>query len=394
MASGEVVERTYSADDEAQLRRKLEEKGLLVLSSRRRGTWRRIGGSARRRPRPGRREFIVFNQQLAALLKAGLPLVESLDVLRQRIESPSFRSMLDDVHGRVRAGEALSEAFDAQRPALPGVYAASLKAGEKSGDLDHVLRRYVAHAKALDAVRRKTLSALVYPAVLLGLSLLVVAIIVLRVVPEFAGFYDGLGADLPLVTRAMMAISALVRAHLPLVLLVPAAAGAAAWTWMRRPDRGAFVDRVLLRAPRIGAVVARYATSQLARTLATLLGGGMPLVSALDVASRSVGNRHVARQLDVAGREVREGRSLAAALAARGVFPGVAIRMVEVGEATGSLQEMLGSVADFFDEEIETILARFMTLLEPILLVVMGVVIAGLLLALYMPLLQLGTLVQ
>lgn len=163
---------------------------------------------------------------------------------------------------------------------------------------------------------------------------------------------------------------------------------------MRRPGRGAFVDRVLLRAPRIGAVVARYATSQLARTLATLLGGGMPLVSALDVASRSVGNRHVARQLDVAGREVREGRSLAAALDARGVFPGVAIRMVEVGEATGSLQEMLGSVADFFDEEIETTLARFMTLLEPILLVVMGVVIAGLLLALYMPLLQLGTLVQ
>lgn len=393
MASGEIVERTYSADDEAQLRRELEAKGLLVLSSRRRGTWRRIGESARRRRRPGRREFIVFNQQLAALLKAGLPLVESLDVLRRRIEGP-FRAMLDDVHGRVRAGEALSEAFDAQRPALPGVYAASLKAGEKSGSLDHVLRRYVAHAKTLDAVRRKTLSALVYPAVLLGLSLLVVAIIVLRVVPEFAGFYDGLGADLPLVTRVIMAVSALIRAHLPLVLLVPAAAGAAAWIWMRRPGRGAFVDRVLLRAPRIGAVVARYATSQLARTLATLLGGGMPLVSALDVASRSVGNRHVARQLDVAGREVREGRSLAAALDARGVFPGVAIRMVEVGEATGSLQEMLGSVADFFDEEIETTLARFMTLLEPILLVVMGVVIAGLLLALYMPLLQLGTLVQ
>ena len=392
-ASGEVVEGVYAAEDEAHLRRELERQGLLVLSLRRRGglSW---PGRATRGRGVARREFIVFNQELATLLRAGLPLVESLDILRQRVDNPRFRALLDDVHRRVRSGEALSEAFEAQGGAVPGVYTASLLAGEKSGSLEQVVRRYVAHAKTMAEVRRKTISAMIYPAILLGLSLLVVAIIVLRVVPEFAGFYGGLGAELPFVTRAIMALSEIVRGYLLPIVLAAAAAAAALWRWLRQPDRGAVVDRLLLRVPLAGALAGKYATSQLSRTLATLLGGGIPLVAALDVAGRSIGNRHVCRQLDIVSREVREGQALSASLAGRGIFPAVAVKMVEVGEATGALQDMLNSVADFFDEEIDTTLARFMTLLEPILLVVMGIVIAGMLIALYMPLLQLGTLVQ
>lgn len=393
MASGEIVEGVYAAEDEAHLRRELERKGLLVLSLQRRGGLRWPGRAPRGRG-IAQREFIVFNQELATLLGAGLPLVESLDILRQRVDTPRFRALLDDVHRRVRSGEALSEAFDAQGGAVPGVYTASLLAGEKSGSLEQVVRRFVAHAKVMAEVRRKTISALIYPAILLGLSLLVVAIIVLQVVPEFAGFYGGLGAELPLVTRAIMAVSELVRGYLLPIVLGLAAAGAASWRWLRRPERSAVVDRLLLRMPLAGALAGKYATSQLSRTLATLLGGGIPLVTALDVAGRSIGNRHVCRQLDVVSREVREGQALSASMAARGIFPVVAVKMVEVGEATGALQEMLNSVADFFDEEIDTTLGRFMTLLEPILLVVMGIVIAGMLIALYMPLLQLGALVQ
>ena len=392
-ASGEVVEGVYAAEDEAHLRRELERQGLLVLSLRRRGGFRWPAPATQGRG-VAHREFIVFNQELATLLRAGLPLVESLDILRQRVDNPRFRALLDDVHRRVRAGEALSEAFEAQGSAVPGIYTASLLAGEKSGSLEQVVRRYVAHAKTMAEVRRKTISAMIYPAILLGLSLLVVAIIVLRVVPEFAGFYGGLGAELPLVTRAIMALSELVRGYLLPIVLAAAATAAALWRWLRQPGRGAVVDRLLLRVPLAGALAGKYATSQLSRTLATLLGGGIPLVAALDVAGRSIGNRHVCRQLDIVSREVREGQALSASMAARGIFPVVAVKMVEVGEATGALQDMLNSVADFFDEEIETTLARFMTLLEPILLVVMGIVIAGMLVALYMPLLQLGTLVQ
>lgn len=399
-ASGEVVEGVYAAEDEAQLRRALEQKGLLVLSLHpRRGlqrsrVLRRPGASVRRNRRVGRREFIVFNQELATLLKAGLPLVESLDILRRRVDDPPLRAMLDDVHGRVRSGEALSEAFAAQAPAVPGVYTASLLAGEKSGSLEQVVRRYAAHARVLAEVRRKTLSALIYPALLLALSLLVIAIIVLQVVPEFAGFYGGLGAELPLVTRAILGVSELVRGHFAVLALVFGLAGGGLWAWMRRPGRSALVDRLLLRVPLAGAVTGKYAASQLSRTLATLLGGGLPLVDALDVAGRAIGNRHVAGELDTVSREVREGQALSASMAARGVFPPVAVKMVEVGESTGALQEMLDSAADFFDEEIDTTLGRLMTLIEPVLLVVMGVVIAGMLLALYMPLLQLGTLVR
>ena len=235
---------------------------------------------------------------------------------------------------------------------------------------------------------------MIYPAVLLGLSLVVVGIIVLRVVPEFADFYSGLGADLPLITRAIMATSEILRGYLLLIMIVLTGAGVALWFWARQPGRGALIDQLILRTPGIGAIAGKFATSQLSRTLATLLGGGIPLVSALDVAGRSIGNRHFARQLDVVSREVREGQPLAGAMAARGIFPSVAVKMVEVGESTGALQDMLNSVADFFDEEVETTLGRFMTLVEPVLLVIMGIVIAGMLLALYMPLLQLGTLVQ
>lgn len=393
-ASGEVVEGIYPAEDEAHLRRELEEKGLLVLSLRRRGGFAWSSPSRRPGRRVGQREFIVFNQELATLLKAGLPLVESLDILRQRVENPMFKQMLDDVHERVRSGEALSEAFSAQIPALPGVYTASLLAGEKSGSLEEVVRRYVRHAQILSAIRRKTLSAMIYPAILLGLSLVVVGIIVLRVVPEFSNFYRGLGAELPFITRAIMTTSEILRSYLLLIVVGLAAAGLGFWYWLRQPGRGAMVDQFILRTPGIGVIAGKFATSQLARTLATLLGGGIPLVSALDVAGRSIGNRHYTRQLEVVTREVREGQPLAGAMAARGVFPTVAVKMVEVGESTGALQDMLNSVADFFDEEIETTLGRFMTLLEPVLLVIMGIIIAGMLLALYMPLLQLGALVQ
>ena len=390
-ATGQIVEGTYVAESEARLRHDLEQRGLHILALRPRGglAWGSLLPTRRRRI--SSREFLVFNQELATLLRAGLPLVQSLDILRSRIDHPIFKPVLDDIHERVRGGASLSEAFEAQGELFPGVYTAALLAGEKSGDLEGVVRRYVAYQKLIGGVRRKTISALVYPAILLALSIVVVGIIVLRVVPEFGSFYAGFGRTLPLGTRLVVALSAVARQYLLVILLGAALAGAGGWAWVRSGARRATLDRWLLRVPSLGSILWKFATSQMARTLATLLDGGMPLVTALDVASRSMSNRHLARELDVVTQRVREGEGLAASLAARQVFPDVAIRMVEVGESTGALADMLNSLADFFDEEIETNLGRFITMIEPALLVTMGIVIAALLLALYMPLMQLSS---
>ncbi len=388
------MEGIYAAENEVKLRQDLKGKGLHVLSLRRRGrfNWQQFTRPKRRRV--STHEFIIFNQELAALLKAGIPLVESLDILRQRVEHPLFKSVLDDVHTKVNSGSSLSEAFESHGTIFPGVYTASLLAGEKSGSLEDVLRRYVSYAQIISAVKRKTLSALIYPAILLGLSLLVIGIIILRVVPEFSHFYTSLGAELPLATRIIMKFSTMLRAYFSLILSGAIAVGAIFLAWINQPGRGVLVDKLLLRLPAAGSVASKLAMSQLSRTLATLLGGGIALVNAIDVVANSVGNRYFSQQLKVISKEVREGQALSTAMSTRDVFPSVAVKMVKVGESTGALQEMLNSVADFFDEEIETTLSRFMTVIEPLLLVIMGVVIAGLLLALYMPVLQLGAIVQ
>lgn len=388
---GDVIEGIYVADSEARLRREFEEKGLYVLGIRQAGRRALAGIELPRRRRVPSREFLVFNQELATLLKAGMPLVQSLDILRRRVSNPIFKSILDDVYDRVRAGSALSEAFDAHGQLFPGVYTASLLAGEKSGNLEQVLRRYVSYVKVVSSVRRKTVSALVYPAILLLLSLVVVTIIVVRVVPEFGAFYNQFGHELPWSTRLIVTISDVVTHYILLILAVAAALALTAWWWVTLPGQRRRLDRLILRVPALGPIAQKFSTSQAARTLATLLGGGIPLVNALEVSSRSLSNQYMAGEFQTAAQQVREGRALALALQDSGAFPDVAIKMVEVGESTGALQEMLNSLADFYDEEIETNLARFVTLVEPILLVIMGIIIASLLLALYLPLFNLSS---
>jgi type IV pilus assembly protein PilC len=389
--NGEVVEGVYVAETEARLRHDLEEKGLYVLSLQPKHAIAGVSLQLPQRRGISTPDFLVFNQELATLLRAGMPLVQSLDLLRGRVTSPTFRRVLDDVHEQVRAGTALSDAFASQGDLFPRVYTASLLAGERSGNLDAVLRRYVEYTKIIATVKRKTVSALVYPAILISLALVLVAIIVLKVVPAFADFYGSFGADLPLITKIILRVSELVRSQFIAIVAVIIGAVVVGLTWVRQSGQKARFDHLVLGLPGLGPVARKFATSQMARTLATLLGGGLPLVNALDISAKSIGNQFMAKQLEVVGARVREGASFASALEARGVFPDVAVKMAEVGESTGALQDMLNTVADFYDEEISTTMERFVTLVEPILLVIMGIVIAGLLLALYMPLFQLSS---
>lgn len=390
--SGEIIEGIYVAQSEAALRRELEDKGLHVLSLKPRlgigGL--SIGGQSRKITR---HEFLVFNQELATLLKAGMPLVQSLDILRSRLSNPVFKSVLDDVHEKVRGGTALSDAFAAHGDLFPSVYTASLMAGERSGNLDAVLRRFVAYSKTIDTVRSKTISAMIYPVILILLSIVLVGIIVVKVVPTFAEFYGSFDSQLPLSTRIIVAISDAIRAQLWLILGAIGVAIIGFFSWLRQPGRGAQLDRLILKVPFIGSSVRKFTTSQVARTLATLLGGGIPLVNALEIAAKSTGNRHMGAELDIVAVRVREGQGFANTLLERQTVPDVAIKMIEVGESTGALTEMLNSLADFYDQEIETEVARFVTLIEPAMLVFMGVVIAGIVLALYLPLFQLTSVI-
>jgi type IV pilus assembly protein PilC len=392
-AGGEIVEGVYVADSEARLRRDLEDKGLFVLSLKPRGVFPSVGFlQARQRP-IRRQEFLVFNQELATLLKAGIPLVQSLDILRQRVSNPTFRAVLDGVHEKVKAGTALSDAFGEHPDLFPAVYAASLLAGERSGNLDEVLRRYVAYEKVIGAVRRRTISALIYPAILVVLMLFLVGIIVFRVVPAFSDFYSQFGRTLPLSTRIIVGVSNLLIGNFPIVAVGVLAVVAAAVAWWKRPGQRTRIDRLLVELPWAGETLRKFATAQLGRTLSTLLGGGIPLVTGIEIAGRSMTNRYLAGELAVVGRQVREGESFGAALRARGTFPDVAVKMVEVGESTGALQDMLNSLAEFYDEEVETEVGRFITMVEPAILVIMGLIIALVVLALYMPLFELSSVV-
>jgi type IV pilus assembly protein PilC len=393
-AGGQLIDGVYVAENEAQLRRDFEEKGMLVLSVRPAGLLAGLAPGFGRRKRIRSRDFLEFNQELATLLKAGMPLVQSLDLLRLGLTDPVFKPVLDTVYERVKGGAQLSDAFDEQGDLVPRVYTASLLAGERSGNLETVLRRYVAYAKLIGAVRRKTISALMYPIVLLGLAVIVVAIIVLRLVPAFSLFYSSFGADLPTSTRVIMRVSAFIREY-ALLLVVGLVGGVAfVMSWARRPVHRQQLDRAMLGVPWVGDIARKFATSQMARTLATLLSGGIPLVQALDVASRSVSNRYIAHELESMAQRVREGQSLAGTMRSRRIFPDVAVKMTEVGEATGALQDMLNSLADFYDEELQSSLDRFVTLIEPVLLIILGLVIASLLLALYLPLFQLSSVVH
>jgi type IV pilus assembly protein PilC len=309
------------------------------------------------------------------------------------VANPTFKSVLDGVYEKVKAGMALSDAFGEHPDLFPAVYAASLMAGERAGNLDEVIRRYVAYEKVIGAVKRRTISALIYPMILVTMMVILIGIIVFRVVPAFSEFYAQFGRQLPLSTRIIIAVSRTAIGNLGVIVGGLAIAGIALASWWKRPGQRTQVDRMLLELPWAGETIRKFSTSQLARTVATLLGGGIPLVNSLEIASRAMSNRYLASELSDVTQRVREGESFATGLRARGVFPDVAVKMVEVGESTGALQEMLVSLAEFYEEEVETEVSRFITLIEPVILIVMGAVIALVVLALYMPLFELGSVV-
>lgn len=392
-ADGRVEEQTFNAADEASLRSDLEKKGFHVFTVRRRGLTLGLPvlGSGRG-TRVSIDQFLIFNQELAALLRSGLPLLQGLEMMLERMGDLGFRTVLTDIRDRVKSGADLSDAFAAYGDLFPRLYAPTLKAGERSGDLEQVIRRFVRYQKLVREARKRAVSALIYPVVLVCLSLAMILVMTFYVMPKFSTFFLDVGSDLPVVTRVVLALSsfgAMPTLGVPNGVWVLLALAAGLWAlrvWTRTTAGAATLDRAKLRLPLIGPVLRLFALSEYCRSLATLLSGGMPLVPAFEIAVGAVGNAHVRGALEPKIQLVREGKPFHASLDQSGEFPSMAIDMIKVGEATGSLDEMLSSVADFFDERVETQLQRILALVEPMMLVFMGLLIGILLISIYLPL--------
>ncbi|HEY4572571.1 MAG TPA: type II secretion system F family protein [Thermoanaerobaculia bacterium] len=389
MPDGRVLEEVFTASDEMALRSDLGKRGYHLFEVKRRGAAPQLGVPALlrggRRGRIPVNEFMVFNQELAALLKAGLPLLQAIELMLERMKPGTFRSVLTEVRDQVKSGTDLSDAFAEHGDLFPRLYPSSLKAGEKSGELELVIRRFVRYMKLVLDARRRVFSALTYPAVLVCLSGVMIAVMTIYVVPRFMGFFNELDADLPMITKIVLGVSNFMSANWVFMLVALVGGALALRSWGRTEPGRLALDRLKLRSPLLGPVLHRFALSEFSRSLATLLSGGIPLVPSFEIGIASVGNAYVRSKISPTIQMVREGKPFYAALETSGIFTDMSIDMVKVGEATGSLDEMLNSVADFLDEQIETRMQRLLSLVEPIMLVFMGIIIAILLISIYLP---------
>jgi type IV pilus assembly protein PilC len=385
---GHMLEQVESATTATEVRDRLAMQGYLVYEVKQRGVL--SGGVPLRRRRKVKQEqFLIFNSQFLTLIRAGLPILTALELLSKQQKNPFFKSSLEDVRRRVKAGESLSHAFDEQHIASR-IYSTTLLAGERSGNLEETLKRYIDFERVSLSFKKRLKASLVYPALLVGAMVILLSVLIFYVVPQFATLYSNLGAELPAVTQSLLAFGKNAQTALPLIVLVIAAIIFGFLSWQSSEAGGAAIDRLRMRLPLFGPIWVKYQIGMVSRTLSTLLSGGLPLVSAIETAAASVESKALSQALQEAGVKVREGRPLATSLEETQMFPELAIGMVEVGESTGALPQMLNSVAEFYEEDVQTALSAALSIIEPVILIIMGGVVATVLIALYLPIFNLG----
>lgn len=388
---GHVLEQVENGISERDVRERFVQRGFLVYSVR-----SRIGLFSALPFRPRRRvkidEFIIFNQQLVTLIKAGLPILMGLDLLRRRQRNPYFASMLENVRERVKGGELLSEAFDAQGAGVVSrVYTTTLLAGEKSGNLEEVLNRYIGYQRVTAIFRKKLLASLWYPALLVCALTIMLSFLITYVVPRFAQLYSEFDADLPAMTKALLSLGTALQSYLYIIAPAIILLILILITWLKTEQGGNLMDTLRFKLPIFGLIWMKYQVAMFSRTLATLLAGGMPLVPSLETASSSINSRKISKTVEQAARRVREGGSLSGSLEETKFFPELAVEMIEVGESTGALPTMLNSVAEFYEEDVQNALTASLQLIEPALLIIMACVVGFVLAALYLPIFSLGS---
>ena len=381
---GRVLEQTHAANTPDELRARFTQAGYFVYSVK-----SRSGLASGSRKKVKLEIFLIFNQQFLTLIRAGLPILGSLELLARRQKDPNFRLQLEDVVQRIKTGESISAAFEAQG-GFPLVYTTTLLAGERSGNLEEVLQRFLDFQRVSLTFRKKLKASLIYPALLIVMVIGLFIFLITFVVPRFAQLYDQLGTHLPAITTFLLDLGRYAQQY---GLYVAAAVAVLAFLisrWVKTDAGAATVDRVRIAIPVLGGVWLKYQVGLFSRTLATLLTGGLPLVPSLETSARAIDSPQIATAVFRSVETVREGKGLSASLQATGVFPELAVEMMEVGESTGALPQMLNSVAEFFEEDVQTSLTAVMSLIEPAILIVMGVVVVTILIALYLPIFSLS----
>jgi len=386
---GRLLEQVENGYSEAEVRDRFVQQGFLVYWVKPRSV---LSGdfSFRRRGKVKHSQFLIFNQQFLTLIKAGLPILQSLDLLIKRQKNQYLQTLLQNVRDRVKGGELLSDAFAAQG-AFPKIYSTTLMAGEKSGNMEEVLSRYIAFQRLALTFKKKLAVSMVYPALLVTVVFIMMVFLVTYVVPQFAKLYEDMNAQLPAITLIMLNVGTHAQRYAPVAAVVVIVAALLLWQW-KRTDRGAeMVDRSILRMPILGDVWLKYQVANFSRMLSTLLAGGMPLVPSLETAGASMSSRRILNGIKEAAVHVREGRALAKSLEDQKMFPDLSVEMIEVGESTGALPAMLNSVAEFYEEDVQTALGAAMALIEPVILIIMAVFVGGILASLYLPIFTLGS---
>ncbi len=383
---GHLTQQVENGYSEAEVRERFAQQGFLVYWVKPKGLL--IGGGGRRR-KVKQSTFLVFNQQMLTLLKAGLPVLSSLDLLIKRQRDTYFRSLLQNVRDRVKGGELLSEAFSAQN-VFPKIYTTTLMAGEKSGSMDEVLARYINLQRLGLTFKKKLVVSLVYPALLVTMVSFMFVFLMIYVVPQFAKLYEDLHAQLPAITLFMLDVGTHAQHYAPVAAVVLVVAVFLIWRW-KATDRGTEqIDRAILNLPVAGDIFLKFQVATFSRMLSTLLTGGMPLVTCLETAGASMSSRKILNGVRDAAVRVREGQTLAHSLEEQKMFPELSVEMIEVGESTGALPAMLNSVAEFYEEDVQTALGAAMALIEPVILIIMAVFVGLVLISLYLPIFSLG----
>lgn len=387
-ARGEIRQEIVEGSSEQEIRDRMAQQGFLVYSVLPRAALR-LAPKADRARKLDIEKFLIFNQQFVTLFRAGLPILKCLDLLGDRLTDARLGPVIREIRDDVKKGSLLSEAFQRQR-LFPPIYVTSIMAGERSGALGEVLERYLSYQRLALAVRKKILLSLIYPSVLVLLVIGLVVFLVTFVVPRFAELYSTTNATLPAPTRILISVGLAAEQFIVAgaVVLVLAILGG---RYYLRTDAGrALADRVKVRTPVLGEIWLKYQVAQLGRLLATLLSGGIPLVQGMETASQSVDSPLLRGALAEAQKRVKEGQSLSGALASTGLFPGLAIDMIEVGESTGALPHMLNSVAEFYEDDVNTRMQAALSLIEPAIMIFMGLFVAFVLVSLYLPIFSLA----
>lgn len=383
-ADGRIIEKEFEAASTEMLRESLEDQGFFVFEIRKKPL-QFLFEKGMARSRINVKDLLTYNQELLVLLKAGLPVMQALDTILERTERGKLSEILREVREDIKGGTALSDAFEKHPRAFSHLYIASIRAGERTGDLPMTIRRFIAFIKRVEALKKKLLAAMVYPAILVTVAFMAITLLLVFVVPTFSQIYADAGSQLPLPTQVLISITGVVRRYFLVVLLLAASCMVVFRRWVRTEHGRFLFDGFILKLPFFGSTFIQYALSNFCRTFATVIGSGIPIVQALRMSVGTLNNKVMERRLLAAIVNIEEGTRLSAAFERMNIMPPLALRMIGVGETTGSLEDMLMDISEHFEEEVEGRLNVLTTAIEPVIMIFMGLVIGGIVITMYLP---------